>query len=91
MPAVASFESDYGMRAEELAQQQRLRLQGLFPDGGFADVAETPAVVPGPADASIQTIGTIGVSAGAQTSYGHPFSVESDRRFPLEGLKNTGS
>ena len=71
----------------------------MFPPGGagFVGVPSIPAVrgaLSGrntAADADPQTIGSTGAAAATQTAYGNPFTMESDLRFPLEGMRNTGS
>ena len=85
-----SCESCYGLRAEGLAEPDRLRLQALLGSGVRADVSPVPAD-PRAIDIPIQTIGTNRVSAEAKIYEGSPFSVDSDFRFLLESFRNTGS
>ena len=81
-----------------LASDQRLvcfelRLR-MFPSGGAGFIGVPGSLAPAgrqaTAGANPQTIGTIGASAATQTVCGSPFTLDSDIRFPLEGMRNTG-
>ena len=66
----------------------------MFPPGGAGFVSVPSSLAPAgrrTADANPQTIGTTGPSEETQTSYGMPFTMESDIRCPLEGMRNTSS
>ena len=62
----------------------------MFPPDGAGSTGDLHIVRKLAAEAVPKTIGTTGAAAATQTSYGVPFTVASDIRFPLEGMRNTG-